>query len=624
MTDVLNDLARLAGVATAYHDQLGVERTAPDETLRAVLTSLELAVATDAEAAETLSALRAEETARALPRWQVVSAGTFRPGHDLWALEPEEGEVQEGGASDSVDLAPGYHRLHVAGDIALILAVPPRPPVPRRAWGVTVPLYGLRTAEAGGIGDYADLARAVRSLGERGASFVGVNPIHAGFPRDPGAFSPYSPSHRRRFNVLHIATHEAEPPGEALIDYADAQERKLAALERAYAGFRDAGEDVGFEAWRAAEGEPLESFAIHQALSERHGPYWSGWPDALRDPAAPEVAAFAGEAADRVTFHAWLQWRAVNQLAAVGRAADEVRMPYGLYLDLAVGTHPHGAETWAEPHAFARDVSLGAPPDAFSTDGQRWGLAPLSPRGLEEVHFRPLIETLRTQLRYARLLRIDHILGFDRAFWVPDGLPGTYVRMPRGAMLAVARIEAHRAGAVIVGEDLGNVPPGLQEGLSEAGLLGCRLAMFERGPDGRFRHPEGWEERALASFTTHDLPTYEGWRVGRDIDWRREVGDIGEAQADEAQAERRREVGDFDAETGGAGLDPMHAHLGGLASALVALPIEDILGLEEQPNLPGTTSEHPNWRRRLPIGPDELGEHPATRRAAEIMARSGR
>ncbi len=474
------------------------------------------------------------------------------------------------------------------------------------------------------FGDYADLARAVRSLGERGASFVGVNPIHAGFPTDPWATSPYSPSHRRRFNVLHIATHEAEPPGEPLIDYPSASARKLEALAASYRDFRHAGGDPAFDEWRAAEGEALESFALHQALSEQHGPYWSGWDESLQDPASPDVERFASDAADRVTYHAWLQWRAVLQLAAVGRAADEVGMAYGLYLDLAVGTHPHGAETWAEPEAFARGVSLGAPPDAFSADGQTWGLAPLSPRGLEKLQFQPLIETLRTQLRYARLLRIDHILGFDRAFYVPEGLPGTYVRMPREAMLAVARIEAHRAGAVIVGEDLGNVPTGLQEGLSEAGLLGCRLAMFERGPDGRFRHPEGWEERALASFTTHDLPTYEGWRLGRDLDWRLHVGGIDEETAASAKAERQSEVAAFDAETGGAGIDPMHAHLGRLASALVALPIEDILGLEEQPNLPGTTDQHPNWRRRLPIGPDELGEHPAVQRAAEIMARAGR
>lgn len=625
MTDALTELARLAGVATTYHDQLGREQQAPAETLRAVLAALELDVATDAEVAETREALGSRRSERRLPTWQVVPAGVFRPGLEAWSIEFEGGEVEEGGAGDRVDLSPGYHLLHADGETSLLLTVPSRPAVPRHRWGVTVPLYGLRTAEAGGVGDYADLARAVRSLGEQGASFVGVNPIHAGFPEDPFASSPYSPSHRRRFNVLYTATHEAVPPGDALIDYPDALSRKKAALEHAYSRFAEAGGDPGFDTWRADEGEGLRSFAVHQALSERHGPYWSGWPEELCDPETPAVAAFAEAEAERVTFHAWLQWRAANQLAAVGRAAEEVGMAYGLYLDLAVGTHPHGAETWAEPHAFARGVSLGAPPDAFSSEGQMWGLAPLSPRGLEALRFRPLIETLRTQLRYARLLRIDHILGFDRAFWVPEeDVPGTYVRMPRDAMLAVARIEAHRAGAVIVGEDLGNVPPGLQEGLSEAGLLGCRLLMFERGPDGRFRHPEAWEERALASFTTHDLPTYEGWRKGRDIEWRLRVGNIDEETAEEARAHRQAEVAEFDAAVGGHGLDPMHAHLARLASALVALPIEDILGLEEQPNLPGTTDQHPNWRRRLPVGPDELGTHPATRRAAEIMARAGR
>lgn len=625
MTDALTDLARLAGVALSYQDQTGETRHAAPETLRAVLAELGFDVAGDTAVADTLAAERARAADAALPPWQVVPAGAHAPGVRGWRIEREDGSTREGGDGDSVDLPPGYHRQHgAAGETSLLLAVPPRPPVPRRAWGVTLPLYGLRTAAAGGIGDYADLARAMRALGGAGAGFVGVNPIHAGFPTDRWASSPYSPSHRRRFNVLHIATHDPEAPGGPLIDYPEVAAAKMAALAAAHAAFLDAGGDAAYDAWRAAEGDPLADFAVHQALSDRHGPYWSDWPAALRDHRTPEVAAFAREAAAAVDYHAWLQWRATQQLAAVGRVADAAGMAYGLYLDLAVGTHPHGAETWAEPEAFAPGVSLGAPPDAFAADGQEWGLAPLSPRGLEALAFRPLIETLRTQLRHARLLRIDHILGFDRAFWVPPGLPGTYVRMPREAMLAVARIEAHRAGAVIVGEDLGNVPPGLQQGLSEAGLLGCRLAMFERGPDDRFRHPEGWEERALASFTTHDLPTYAGWRRGRDVDWRHDIGDIDAATAARVHAERAADVQAFDDAAGGAGVDAMEAHLGRLASALVALPIEDILELEEQPNLPGTTDAHPNWRRRLPVGPDDLAAHPGVRRSAEIMARAGR
>jgi 4-alpha-glucanotransferase len=624
MTDALHDLARHAGVATSFHDQMGEERRTPPEVLRAVLGAMHLDAGTDETARATLHRLREADAARRVPRWQVVAAGSYRPGHDAWRLQMEDGRVFEGRTDDTVDLPVGYNRLRVDTDECLLMTVPPRPAVPPRSWGVTLPLYGLRTADAGGIGDYADLARAVRALGNHGASFVGINPIHAGFPEDPHATSPYSPSHRRRLNVLHIATHETDAAGDDLVHYPAVQARKKAALEAAWEAFREAGGDPAFDAWREDEGEGLHAFAVHQALSERHGAYWSGWPTDLQAAASPAVRAFAHEAEERIAYHAWLQWRAASQLAAVGRAADEAGMRYGLYLDLAVGTHPHGAETWAEPDAFARGVSLGAPPDAFSAEGQKWGLAPLTPGGLEALQFRPLIETLRTQLRYARLLRIDHILGFDRAFWVPDGMPGTYVRMPREAMLAVARIEAYRADAVIVGEDLGNVPPGLQEGLAEAGLLGCRLAMFERGPDGRFRHPEGWEERAMASFTTHDLPTFEGWRAGRDIDWRLRVGDIDADQETAAQSTRRDEVARFESDTGGVGLDPMHAHLGRLASALVALPIEDILGLEEQPNLPGTTDQHPNWQRRLPLGPAELEGHPAVARAAEIMARAGR
>lgn len=623
-SDPLDVLARAVGVAPVFRDQLMRDRAAPPESLRVILAALGLNVATDREARETLAGIEAERRARILPHWQVVEAGAFRPGADVWAVEMEDGAVVEGRAGAALILAPGYHRLCVGGQVSFLLAVPPRPPVPARCWGVTVPLYGLRTAAAGGVGDYADLAQAMGALGGLGAAFVGLNPIHAGFPDDPAAISPYSPSHRRRLSVMHIATGEGDPPGVPLIDYPGAWSRKKRALGLAYDDFRASGGDLAFEGWCASEGAALGEFAVHQALSEQFGPYWSDWPEELRRPGAPAVTNFAAAYPGRVAFHAWLQWRATSQLAAVARAGEAAGMAHGLYLDLAVGTHPHGAETWAEPTAFARGVSLGAPPDAFSADGQTWCLAPLSPRALVAQEFRPLIETLRAQLRHARLLRIDHILGFDRAFWVPDGAPGTYVAMPRAAMIAVARIEAHRAGAVIVGEDLGNIPEGLGAEMARGGLLGCRLAMFERDGDGTYRPPAGWDERALASFTTHDLPTYLGWRRGRDIDWRLRVGDIDARAAAQHHAERAADVARYDAETIGGDTDRMHAHLAGAASALVALTIEDILGVEEQPNLPGTIDEHPNWRRRLPVGPEQLGTDPAVRRAAALMHRAGR
>ena len=623
MSDALEQLADEAGVVRSYYDQMGGVRTASPETLRAILAELDLPAASDAEAQATVDMLRARRDGRSLPEWRVVDAGAFRPGADVWTMRLESGETAQGGPGDSVDLPPGYHHLHVGEDRALILAVPPRPPLPDKAWGATLPLYGLRTEAQGGFGDYADLACAVQALGGLGASFVGINPIHAGFPRDPNNVSPYSPSHRRRLNVLHIAAEGATSPDGTLIDYHTAAPARMDALQAAFDAFEAAGGEDAFDQWRASQGEGLEKFAIHQALSDSFGSYWTVWPEPYQNHDAPEVRAFAAENARAVTFHAWLQWEATRQLEEVGRVADEAGMAHGLYLDLAVGTNHAGAETWADPTVFAHGVSLGAPPDAFSAEGQNWGLAPLSPRGLVAQDFRPLIETLRTQLRFARLLRIDHILGFDRAFWVPQGAPGTYVQMPKAAMLAVARIEADRAGATVVGEDLGNIPEGLQGDLAGAGLLGCRVAMFERTND-RFSPPEQWEPLALASFGTHDLPTYAGWRAGRDIDWRHQLGHIDDDTAASARDERSRDVTAFDALVGGGDVDTMHAHLGRTASALVALQVEDMLELVEQPNLPGTTDEHPNWRRRLPVGAEGLAEDPAVARAAGLMSRAGR
>ncbi len=628
----LRDLARAAGIATTYHDQMDEERAASPETLRPILAAMGLAATTDDEAEDQLAELKAARDARHVPLWTVVEAGA--PGKlplaneaRRWRLQLEDGTELSGVADESPPPLPvGYHTLAAGGDVAMVLAVPPTPPLPDRAWGLTLPLYGLRPPSRGGIGDYSDLARASEGLARQGAAFVGMNPVHAGFLEDANANSPYSPSHRRRLNVLHVAVAVAQDQAAdgPLIDYAAARSSKLDALETAFRSFEKAGGDPRFEAWLRDQDDTLHTFAVHQVLSETFGPYWNEWPKDFHAPDSSAVATFAAGTLDRVRLHAFLQWQAETQLLDAAVSAREAGMTYGLYLDLAVGTHPHGAETWSEPEAFARGVSLGAPPDAFSADGQNWGLAPFNPRALALDGFRPLIDTLRTQLRYARLLRIDHILGFDRAFWVPPDAPGSYVRMPKAAMLAVARIEAHRAGAVIIGEDLGNVPQGLPEDLANAGLLGCRVAMFERDGDGAFRDPETWEPRALASFGTHDLPTYLGWRSARDIEWRQKVGDIDRRTARRACAAREADVAAFDLAAGGADTDAMHAHLARTSSALVAVQIEDVMGLVEQPNLPGTVDEHPNWRRRLPETPEALGRDQRVAHVAEIMKKGGR
>ncbi|MGB0498402.1 MAG: 4-alpha-glucanotransferase [Rubricella sp.] len=387
---------------------------------------------------------------------------------------------------------------------------------------------------------------------------------------------------------------------------------------------------AAFDAWRREEGAPLERFALHQALSDLHGPYWSSWPIALRDPDSAEVREAAQALAPEIAFHAWAQYEAERQLRAAGERARMAGAEYGLYLDLAVGTHPFGAETWDDRSAFAFGASLGAPPDAFSADGQAWGVAPFNPRTLIETGFAALAETLRRQMRFARLIRIDHILGFDRAFWVPEepGLPGAYVKMPLDAMLAVVRMEAARAGAVVVGEDLGNIPDGLQAALDASGILGCRLIAFERDADAgfSFRLPEDYDAEALASFATHDLPTWAGWRKGFEIETRHALGLIdGETRA-AIQAERARECAAFAAAGGGdtAAPDGMHAFLARTRSRLAAVQAEDILALEEQPNLPGTTTEYPNWRRRLPVCAAAFARNETLARAAAFMEEAGR
>lgn len=626
---VLNDLAAEAGLRPGYRDQAGAWREAPVETVVAALAAEGIDAGSEAEAAEALAALRAEAAERALPPWIVLTCDAPSVCRNVpdgdWTLALEDGSRREGRAEGGeIALPPlpmGRHLLTFAGRKTWLLAAPPRLKPPARDWGVTLPLYGL-PPRRGGLASYDDLARWSEVLGHAGAGFVGINPVHAGFPQDDGAFSPYAPSHRRRLSVLHIgAAGEGAGDREALVDYPAAWSARRAALEAEFAG----GQPDAFADWRAGEGAALEDFATHQAISERHGAYWHLWPAPLRDPASPEVRAFAGAQADRVTFHAWLQWRADEGLAAARRAAQAAGMRLGLYLDLAVGTHPHGAETWAERALFAPGVSLGAPPDAFSPSGQTWGVAPFSPGKLAAQGFAALAETLRAQFRHAGLLRIDHILGFERAFWVPEGLPGLYMQMPREALLAVVRIEAARAGAAVVGEDLGNIPDGLQQALASSGILGCRVAMFERHWDeGRFKHAEDWDAEVLGSFSTHDLPTWKGWRDGRDIDWRARLDRRPDAAAEHRS--RAEEVAGLDEVIGGTAGDvgAMHRFLARTPARLVAVQAEDILGLEEQANLPGTVHEHPNWRRRLPEDAEEMARDARLAEVGAIMKAAGR
>lgn len=618
MSDSINDRAAKAGIISEFRDLSGDIQVASEETKAALLAAMGLEDAPD----------RPETV---LPRWHVCEPGEpvgLVPA-GAWQLTREDGSQTEGrGALPELPL--GRHLLESGGERCWLLCAPARLPLPRKLWGLMAPLACLRSETEGGIGSYEDLARLAEGLGPTGAAFLGINPIHAGFLTNPEGFSPYTPSHRRRVAPLYLPTAaRAETPGPVLI-LPEELPARLAALEEE---FRAAPPGPGFDEYLRHEGASLHRFATHQALSEKFGAFWDSWPAAYHDPDSPEVAQAAHDLADRVRFHAWLQYSAEGALSETQRRAQAAGLELGLYLDLAVGTHPHGAETWEDRESFAFGASLGAPPDAFAPQGQNWHLAPFNPVHLIDTGFAALAATLRQQLRFSGALRIDHILGFERAYWVPDGdLPGAYVTMPRDAMLAVARMEAARAGAVIVGEDLGVIPDGLQHALKDSGILGCRLMCFEHtGDPPWYKAPQEYDEGVIASFSSHDLPTWKGWREGREIALRRDMGIIPAEHTEGMFGFRGREVEGMDGATapyrnGYAPESPeaMAALLAETASCMVALQVEDMLEMESQPNMPGTVWEYPNWRQRLPAGVDEIAASPVLANAARIMKRAGR
>ncbi|MDT8345928.1 MAG: 4-alpha-glucanotransferase, partial [Thermohalobaculum sp.] len=504
-----------------------------------------------------------------------------------------------------------------------------------------------------------DLAAAAATLAPLGADFLGINPLHALGTAYPG-FSPYSPGHRGFLDTRAIAPDRvpefadapvaqrlwaARPPAPAdgLIDHAAARAHRAPVLAALHGAFRERATPArrdAFAAFREARGAALHDFALFEALSEHHGTDWHRWPPGLASPDAPAARAFAAANGDALDFHAWLQWIADDQMAQAQAAARAAGMALGLYTDLAVGVRPDGAEVWARPGVFATGVSLGAPPDQFAPGGQSWGLAPFSPPGLEAAGFRPFVETIRAAMRHAGLVRIDHILGFDRTFWVPgDGTPGSYVRMPRDVLMAIVRLEASRAGAVVIGEDLGVVPEGLRERMAQSHIHGSSVMQFEREPWGDFRPPTAYPARAVASVGTHDTPTLAGWWAARDIDWAARLGRTGPDDAARWRGERaedRRRLLRLLAAEGvlPEGLDPetppealtptlnaaIHAMLARAPSAILAVQIDDALGTVEQANIPGTTDAHPNWRRPTARAVEDLATDPTLAAVARAVA----
>jgi 4-alpha-glucanotransferase len=582
-------------------------------------------------------------------RYHTIDGREFRPPPEtlrvLLAAFGVPAETEEAAAA-SLAAAPaaGEPKLRAPAGVACYL---PEWLEARRAWGLAVQLYQLRSARSWGIGDFADLATLARLAAAEGADFVGLNPLHALFLADPKRRSPFSPSNRRFLNPLYIAV-DALPhfdpawvPAEALaavrapelVDYEAVAALKLGALRKLW---QTAPSDPEFARFRAAGGEPLERHARFEAISARmaaegRGAGWPGWPGELQDPDSPAVAAFAGRHADEVGFYAWLQSLAERQLGAARAAALDAGMRIGLYLDFAVGEVPDGSSAWSDRHLAVPGVHVGAPPDYFSAAGQDWELAPLSPVKMAATGAAPFRALIDAAVRHAGALRVDHAMALWQLFLMPAGATpadGTYVRFPLDAMLT-ALAEASRTNrTVIIGEDLGNVPDGFREVMEAARILSYRTLLFERDATG-FIAPEAYPRDALVCLSTHDLPTFQGWWRGDDVGLRAERGLIDpETAADLAAArdiERRELLGDLvaagliTADSAGADHDAaaivtaVHRHLARAPSRLFAVRLEDLAGERAPVNLPGTVDEYPNWRRKLSVTLEGLPRQPLWR-----------
>ncbi|MGE3661458.1 MAG: 4-alpha-glucanotransferase [Pseudonocardia sp.] len=628
------DLAELAaahGVATAYRDgRRQLVRVAEDVVI-GVLGLLDVDAATPGA--------RRAELARA--REHVRMPGTVAVRTDVPYPLPGPAVLFDGsGASRPVEgaipagLEPGWYRLELADRVVTVVVAPPSLPSPDRGWGWMLQLYALHSAASWGIGDLGDLRELVGWAGADGAGAVLLNPLHAITPVPPVQPSPYTPSSRRFGTPLALritdldAYHRACAEVRAEVDALRPVTHARIEHDRVWAAKRAALELMWHADGRPAPRGPadLVEFATFCALAERHGARWGTWPAGLRHPGAPDVATARRELAPRIAFHAWVQERVQEQLAAArdaGRAAG-VRVIH----DLAVGCDPEGADAWALQDVLALGVNVGAPPDDFSRQGQNWGLPPWRPDRLDATGYAAYRDLLRALLRQADGLRIDHVAGLWRLWWVPPGESperGTYVHYDADVMLAVLTLEASRAGAMVIGEDLGTVEAEVTEGLARRNMLGSSVLWFTRDLDDPAQPllpPGAWPESSVATVSTHDLPTASGFLRGEHVRVRAELGLLTDVPAEEerARAERAEMVAVLHAEglvEEGPDEDAivlaMHALLARSRSRLVLVSPYDLVGEPRQPNLPGTVDEYPNWRLPLPASLEELRADPRVR-----------
>ena len=556
-----------------------------------------------------------------------------------WKIVAESGLIARGESSDHAidwprDLPPGVYRLQVsdattAEDVPLISA-------PERAFGgefdrcwlLAVQLYGVRSAHNWGMGDFTDLASLIELADHLGADGVGLNPLHALFDDRPGDCSPYSPNSRLFLNALYIDVEklaEFQPDSETsaalaplragdVVDYVGVAGLKWRALRKAFAAFKAnarPGRQQDFDKFRAERGTLLSHFACFEVLRHKFGKPWWEWPQEWRQPDDARCAALRqGEDANEIEFVEFVQWTADRQLGAASDLAKQLGLKVGLYLDVAVGVQADGFDAWNEQVAISRHLGVGAPPDPLNTAGQTWGLAGFNAVGLELTSFAPYRDMLRASMRHAGAIRLDHVLGLKRLYLVPQGFSardGVYVQMPFEALLAVTAQESVANRCVVIGEDLGTVPEGFRDQIADWGIWSYLVMMFERDDAGSFRHIDHYLTNALVTFNTHDLSTYAGWRSFGDLNLKRSLG-IDPGESDDARWHALAMLDDV-LRHHAIDRNDLYSVANFLArtrSRLLAVSLEDLLGVVDQPNIPGTIDEHPNWRRRLPVPIEEM------------------
>jgi 4-alpha-glucanotransferase len=567
-----------------------------------------------------------------------------------------QGETRDGVIVWPADLPIGSYRLHLtdasssAEDAPLIVA----PPKAfggdfDRSWLVAVQLYGVRSARNWGIGDFTDLESLIELAGHLGADGVGLNPLHALFDDRPADCSPYSPNSRLFLNPLYIDVERlpefqrgvfVESNGTIArlragdtVDYVTVAGLKWRTLRLAFEKFKADPKNArrqDFEEFRAERAPLLSRFACFETLRHKFNKPWWEWPEQWRQPDDARLAKLrSGPDAAEIEFVEFVQWTTDRQLRSCRDLATRLGMKVGLYLDVAVGVQADGFDAWNEQAAISRHLAVGAPPDPLNTAGQNWGLAGFNAAGLEMQSFEPYREMLRASMRYAGAIRLDHVLGLKRLYLVPHGFPadnGVYVQMPFEALLAATAQESVAHRCVVIGEDLGTVPEGFREQMTDWGIWSYQVMMFERDDRGKFRGIDHYAANALVTFNTHDLSTYAGWRSFSDLALKRSLG-IDPGESDDARWHALSMLNEV-LRHHGIDRHDLNAVVGFLArtkSRLLAISLEDLLGVVDQPNIPGTVNEHPNWRQRLPLAIDEIAsaiDVPALRSATGERTRA--